>query len=343
MKTRLFLALLVIGLLLFGCVQASSETKENKEIITQQTNEKLKKDSDSDTIVITQTTNQSVTREPIVIETPQVTLDAIRNYSNTPDEQFAIYFIYVGDLTHHGDAILIKRGDFDMLIDGGPKESGTRTVDFLKARAVDDLEVVVSTHADPEHYGGLDAVLDEYHVGQFWFSENLGDNPEYQRLIAKAQAKTEVIAPTRGGQYSFNSLNFTVLNPRSENRFANIDNDALAFEMTSGDFCILLLSDLNVGAQSDIINEFHPACDLVQMPWHGLGQGNSNANLFIGSLNPKHVILSGGPTDDPNHGGSRLPLFQRLNISRIPWTTNYEEGSIRIVSDGTDYEISHIE
>lgn len=46
-----------------------------------------------------------------------------------------------------------------MLIDGGTPSAGSTVLAYLRAQAVDDLEVMVATHADSDHIGGLIDVL----------------------------------------------------------------------------------------------------------------------------------------------------------------------------------------
>ena len=61
-------------------------------------------------------------------------------------------FISVGQ----GDAILIRDGaGFDALVDGGRKSAGEAVLAYLRQVGVDDLEVLLATHADSDHVGGL--------------------------------------------------------------------------------------------------------------------------------------------------------------------------------------------
>lgn len=72
-----------------------------------------------------------------------------------------VHYIDVGQ----GDAIYIKMpSGEDVIIDGGNKGKGDAIVAYLKKQKVDDIEVLISTHPDADHIGGLDEILDAYRV-----------------------------------------------------------------------------------------------------------------------------------------------------------------------------------
>jgi len=66
-------------------------------------------------------------------------------------------FINVGQ----GDSILLRDGNgFNVLIDGGKRSAGPAVLAYLRAEGVTDIDVLVSTHADADHVGGLIDVLE---------------------------------------------------------------------------------------------------------------------------------------------------------------------------------------
>jgi len=64
-----------------------------------------------------------------------------------------------------GNTIYIKMpSGEDIVIDGGNKGKGDELVAYLKKQKVGDIEVLISTHPDADHIGGLDEVLDSFKV-----------------------------------------------------------------------------------------------------------------------------------------------------------------------------------
>jgi beta-lactamase superfamily II metal-dependent hydrolase len=70
---------------------------------------------------------------------------------------FKVSFINVGQ----GDSILLQDGaGFDVLVDGGRPSAGPTVLEYLRETGVADLEVLVATHPDQDHIGGLIGVLE---------------------------------------------------------------------------------------------------------------------------------------------------------------------------------------
>ena len=98
---------------------------------------------------------------------------------------YEVDFIQVGQESKSGDAIALRWGDdlynngeqFVAVIDGGYKNSGEDSVrnsgedlaelikKYYHAKAID---LVVSTHPDADHIGGLSYILDEFDVKKLW-------------------------------------------------------------------------------------------------------------------------------------------------------------------------------
>ena len=75
---------------------------------------------------------------------------------STDGKTLTVSYLDVGQ----GDATLITKGDFHMLIDAGKNEKGADVVEYLKEEGIDRLDILVGTHPDSDHIGGLDDVLE---------------------------------------------------------------------------------------------------------------------------------------------------------------------------------------
>lgn len=80
--------------------------------------------------------------------------------SATPNVPVQVAFIDVGQ----GDSTLIRSDDFAVLIDGGLPSAGPTVVAYLQQQEVPDLDVMLVTHADGDHVGGLEAAQTLVHV-----------------------------------------------------------------------------------------------------------------------------------------------------------------------------------
>ncbi len=335
------LILVLVGvLLLFGCV-GEEQPPQVEENITNVTAEPPV------TIIVGEQENQTIiqdyTEEPPGEEQPPpekpVTIDL--EYEETPEGVLGVYFIYVGGPGLHGDAILIKKGDFDMLVDAGPEENAGRVVDFLRSRGVDDVEVLVSTNADSRRYGGMENVASYFDIEHFWWSgESFGD-ADYSAFVNSMESEAKLVREVeRGFTTELNGINFEVLNPPKD-RFEDVNNDALVIRVMDRNFSMLLTSGIQKGAQDKLVNEQAGKIknQVVQAPYYGVGVGTSGIGLFLITAQPDDMIISGSADDSPENGGSREPFKRLMNQHGIAYYENYVDGTIRVTTDGQSYAI----
>lgn len=110
--------------------------------------------------------------------------------------QQKIIFCQVGQ----GDATVFLDGDAAMVIDGGPDESVLSCLQNQLPPWKNSIELLVLTHADADHFGGLKSILDHYRVKQLLLP-TIGDtgNEFYDFYLAAWQEKersgAEIINP----------------------------------------------------------------------------------------------------------------------------------------------------
>lgn len=102
-----------------------------------------------------------------------ITLGSIRALA-TPQEGIEVSFIVVGQ----GDSELISDASgLDVLIDGRESSTGQTFASYIHEQNVDDIDVLVASHADSDHIGGLIDVFEEVDlpVEQVRFYRYAGD------------------------------------------------------------------------------------------------------------------------------------------------------------------------
>lgn len=84
-----------------------------------------------------------------------------------------IHFINVG----YGEAILVTKDNFTMLIDGGtnrPEEYNhlgcVRVEEYIKKQRLSKIDVVMITHIHDDHIGGLENVVKTFDIGEVWIN-----------------------------------------------------------------------------------------------------------------------------------------------------------------------------
>lgn len=126
----------------------------------------------------------------------------VTQVKTAPDSYLHLIVCDVGQ----GDAILILNGSNQVLIDGG--EKGEATLACLAEHLPwgdRTLEMVVATHPDADHIGGLGSVLERYQVNHLLVNGERKDSDVFRRfqsLYQSKEARPEVIyVPERGDRW----------------------------------------------------------------------------------------------------------------------------------------------
>lgn len=301
-----------------------------------------------------------ITGESVINDTtkPNITLNiTVPAYKYEPNATLFIYFINVSYIPQwgqnvsnerQGEAILLKKGDADVLIDTGAAQTALYLVNFLKERGVDDIELLVLTHARKENYGGMDAILNNFIVEQFMWNEDDGGDFEYAALVRKAMNRTrKTITAKYLSVQNINGINFLQINPHDgSSRFFTTDNDGIVFKITDRNLCLMTTGDIAYGAQVKITDskDFDPKCNILQIPNYGLGSGTSNIDVFLLKVAPKIAIITGSYFDPANE---RYTIYEKLKLKGIKAYSTFVNNNgtkstnvVRIMSDGLNYSIS---
>ncbi len=140
------------------------------------------------------------------------------SYAATP-KTMKVHYIDVGQ----GDSIYIKapNGE-DILIDGGNKGKGNAVVSYLKKQKVDDIEVLISTHPDADHIGGLDEVINASKVENV-YAPKVGNNTQAYKDFLNAVKKKKLTIKTAqaGVKLPVKDVNAQIVGPTKT--YANSD------------------------------------------------------------------------------------------------------------------------
>lgn len=72
-----------------------------------------------------------------------------------------IYFLDVGQ----GDSELIQKGDFQILIDGGPNDKVLAEIGRIMPLTDRKIDIIILTHPHADHLRGINLLLDRYTIG----------------------------------------------------------------------------------------------------------------------------------------------------------------------------------
>lgn len=247
------------------------------------------------------------------------------------DGLLEVHFLDVGQ----GDAILIESPTgIQVLIDGGPDagvltELGKNMSFFDRA-----IDLVIATHPDTDHVGGLADVLARYTVGSILYTENESDSPAaraFTRAI-DAEGAVETLA-RRGQQYDLGGgAVLEVLFPETNPKDLESNTSSIIVKVTYGDTEVLLTGDApkSIEEYLVLVEGDSLESDILKVGHHG--SRTSTSELFLAEVNPTYAVVSA--EKDSRYGHPHVEVTDALFNAGVTTYSTAELGTISFVSDG---------
>jgi beta-lactamase superfamily II metal-dependent hydrolase len=261
-----------------------------------------------------------------------------RRPAASPPPRAQVAFIDVGQ----GDATLIRDGaGFDVLVDGGRPSAGETVLAYLREQGVDDLEVVLATHADQDHIGGLVTVLlaDDIPVESAWYNGYPGDTERWDEFAQAVSAEGLTLAAAQAPQtLDWGQLSARVLNPPAG--LANPEQNAASvvllidYALTT----ILLPGDIDSAVEATLVDQELPlTAEVLKVAHHGSLTSTSAA--FLAAVQPEAAIISVGAN---SYGHPANETLLRLLAAGVGvWRTDIS-GTVALSTDGVNYSLGPV-
>ncbi len=253
-------------------------------------------------------------------------------FNTDVDKYLQVHFFDVGQ----GDAIFIKTpSGKQVLIDGGRDGSVlgelSRVMGFFDRK----IDLVVGTHPDLDHIGGLIDVLKHYKVASILITENKGESSAaelYNKL--KASEGAEIMYARRGQEIAIDaSTTLRILFPETDPSEMESNMSSIVLQLRYGSSTFLFTGDSpksieeylvlveGEGLQSDVLKVGHH------------GSRTSTSELFLEEVAPTYAVISAGK--DNSYGHPHVEVTDLLFNKRVEMFETAKEGTSTFLSDGT--------
>ncbi len=250
-----------------------------------------------------------------------------------PNENLEVYFLDVGQ----GDSQLIfLPGGVKVLIDGGPNSKILDELALILNPIDRYIDLVILSHPQMDHFGGLIDVLKRYQVGVFIFNGRKGTASAYQELeeiIKKNEIATVVLGA--GDKIKHNENQFNILSPSKEFLSSNELNDtSLVINFNSQGAKILFTGDIDSRIESYLVKKYDLDIDILKVSHHG--SRFSSSKKFLEEASPKISVIGVGRNF---YGHPTRQVLDRLaRIGSQVFRTD-KNGIVKLAIDGENINI----
>lgn len=242
-----------------------------------------------------------------------------------------VHFMDVGQ----GDAILVQTPDgVQALIDGGPDSSVLRELSRELGYFDRSIDVIVATHPDKDHIGGLADVFERYAVANIVKTDNLSDTAVarmYESLVAAEGSN--IIYANRGQRIALGaSTTLEILYPEGEVRDLESNTSSIVAKLEYGSTAFMLTGDSPKSIEEYLVltQGEHLHADVLKVGHHG--SRTSTSELFLAEVSPQYAVVSAGR--DNSYGHPHLEVTDALFNAGVETYSTAESGTITFISDG---------
>ncbi|HEY0247487.1 MAG TPA: ComEC/Rec2 family competence protein [Gryllotalpicola sp.] len=225
-----------------------------------------------------------------------------------------------------GDAIVLRAHDAYGLIDTGPEPKALAAC--LRELGIRRVALLVLTHYDLDHVGGLDAVAGRTQTALVGHPDDAGAQ---RRLAALTSHGVEVHVANRGDQGTLGTLRWQVLWPDDAHPGMTTSNEGgVTLQVDGGGIRMLFLADLDAKAQDALLSDggIGPV-DVVKVAHHGSAD---QSDRLYGVLHARLGLISSGLGNDYGH-----PTAKALRLLRAAGTQPARtdlEGTVLVTARG---------
>jgi competence ComEA-like helix-hairpin-helix protein len=289
--------------------------------------------------------------QPAATAGAPATAPAAPTVAQPPKGALTVYFL---DVDQGDSTVITTPAGKTILIDGSRGGSGYKKKDkgktviipFLKEKGIKKLDMVIMTHADEDHIGGLITVVGQTKPGSDYpvaITEFMDPGQHhttflYQELLKAVKDRPEIKYrnPRSGEMLDFGEgVTAQVMNPKEVT--GNPNAASIVVKVTRGPVSFLLTGDAETEAEKIMLEEYGDALKSTVLKAGHHGSGASSTEAFLKAVKPEAIVISVGTKN-------KFILPDKLALGRMEATgakiyrTDYQ-GAITVTANGKGYSV----
>ena len=233
-------------------------------------------------------------------------------------------FLNVGQ----GDASLLKfPNSGKILLDAGPDQSILDALGRSQPFFDRNLDVLILSHANLDHYAGLFYVLEHYQPRLFVYNGLPSPSATFQNLLEILKMKQiPIIEISAGDKIKIGNNQLTVISPNGQApKSSDININSLIIKGQINNFEILLLGDAEANSIAQLTNDLKS--NIVKISHHGSKNGTSERLLNL--IAPEIALIGVGKENRFGHPAPTVIDLLKKSGTNVFRTD--EDGNIKII------------
>ncbi len=237
----------------------------------------------------------------------------------------------------HGACVLLQTPNgstivYDVGSLGAPRLAGRRAAEACWAQRIQSIDTVVISHADADHFNGLEYLAERFKIRQLVVSDAFLKDPSGRRVAQRMHERGVQVAITGQGDVLRVDSNVAirVLQP-SDSEQATDNARSLLLHIEYASKTIFLTGDLEAEGMQRLLDSRPRRADVVLAPHHG--SRHSRPAQFVAWSDPAWIIASTG------HGRSLDALSLACQRQGTTLLSTSTAGAVRVDID-TDGRLS---
>lgn len=248
-----------------------------------------------------------------------------------------MHFLDVGQ----GDSHLLTLGPVRMMTDFGPDMGIVQTLTSVIPASDRTIDIVLITHPEKDHYGGLRWLLDRYRIGiVVWNGYTIeGEaSEEWESLLMQIEAlRIPMVALGAGDSITYAGRRINILSPDPALLGGAEANDTgLVQKVHARGFTALLTADTGFAVEQYLASQFDLSADILKIGHHG--SKFSSSDTFLRAVHPSLAIIQSG--DGNTYGHPSTDVLARIASSTAARIFRTDiHGTITITSSESSHSV----
>jgi competence protein ComEC len=196
-----------------------------------------------------------------------------------------------------GRVLVVDAGGFP----GSDFDTGAAIVEpCLRARKIQRVDVVVMSHAHPDHAAGLAHLVRTFAPGELWWSGHGGEGPAWEALVLALRDTGTPVRVLRAGDWIPDFPEVDVLHPPAGWSAPSLNDGSLVLRVRVGTAAVLLTGDAERAAEEAMLVRADAlGAAVLKAPHHA--SRTSSAAPFVRAVGPAAAVMSLGADNRFGH------------------------------------------